>query len=143
VEIVKRLHQVVLHQVPIALEESRAKAIRPGAGVVLHGEKGSPDFVKGEGANQGGSLGPSEGGGSHQSEKVEGAGGVDGLPQESFEKIMKDPSLSGVGKNLVALAIVEILNLIFPKTARSAKVEIPRVFTIVNVYVAWSEFFFG
>lgn len=44
------------NKVPVLFEESRPEAIGSGAGVIIHGEEGSPNFVEGERADKGGSL---------------------------------------------------------------------------------------
>jgi hypothetical protein len=65
-EVMKALegfHKVMFDKVPIPFEESRAKAIRPRTGIVVHGEKGSTDFIKREGADEGGSLSGVQGSG--------------------------------------------------------------------------------
>jgi hypothetical protein len=51
--------------VPVPLEESRSKAIRPWTRVVIHSKKGSPDLFEGERSGQGRSLRRCEGGGGN------------------------------------------------------------------------------
>jgi hypothetical protein len=48
VEILEGGEEVVLDQVPVPLKEGGAKAVWSRAGVIVHGEKGSPDFLKEE-----------------------------------------------------------------------------------------------
>jgi hypothetical protein len=56
-------HEVVFDEVPVPFKESWAKAVWPRTGIVVHGEKGSTDFIKREGADEGGSLSGVQGGG--------------------------------------------------------------------------------
>jgi hypothetical protein len=57
VEIAKGFEEVVFNQIPVFLVEGRTETIRARAGVVVHGEKSIPNLIRGEGANQGGSMG--------------------------------------------------------------------------------------
>jgi hypothetical protein len=43
--------EVVFDEVPILFKESRAKAVRPWTGIVVHGEEGSTDFIQREGVD--------------------------------------------------------------------------------------------
>jgi hypothetical protein len=56
-------HEVVFDEVPVSFKESWAKVVRPRTGIVIHGEKGSTDFIKREGVDEGGSLSGIQGGG--------------------------------------------------------------------------------
>jgi hypothetical protein len=46
VEAREGIKEVCFDQVPILFEEGRPKAIRPGAGVVIHGKNGGTDLIK-------------------------------------------------------------------------------------------------
>jgi hypothetical protein len=57
VEVVQGLNEAKLDKVPELFEKSRTKTVRAGARVIIHGEKSSADFLKGERPNKGVSLG--------------------------------------------------------------------------------------
>jgi hypothetical protein len=56
VETSQKIYQSKFYELPVLFEESWAKTVRAGAGIVIHGEKGRPDFWEGKRFDQVGSL---------------------------------------------------------------------------------------
>jgi hypothetical protein len=66
VEAREGIKQILLNKVPILFEESRSETVRSRARIVVHGEKGSSNFFKGERADQGSCLRRREGSGGNK-----------------------------------------------------------------------------
>jgi hypothetical protein len=61
----------VLDKVPVFLEKIGTETIRPRAGIIVHGEEGVFDLIKGERANERGGLGRGNRGGLNKAGEVE------------------------------------------------------------------------
>jgi hypothetical protein len=123
----KGVHEGVLNQQPVFLEESWAEAIRSRTGIVVHGEKSRMDVVHGEGADEGGSLGGGERSGLNRVSKGNGVGGGKRGTQEIFVEGMKDRCFGRVRENGSPIRVLQGFDLVFPKAAGGAEMEVMRV----------------
>jgi hypothetical protein len=82
----------VLDKVPVFFEKKGTKAIRPRARVIVHGEEGISNLLKGERMDEGGSLGRGKRGRLDKGGKVEVITGRKGGPKKVFKEPMEDVS---------------------------------------------------
>jgi GTP cyclohydrolase II len=57
VEVHKRIQEILLDEVPVALVKGETKAVRAGTRVIIHREESTLDFLEGERAGVSDSLG--------------------------------------------------------------------------------------
>jgi hypothetical protein len=117
----------VLEKVPVFLEKTGTEAVRPRAGIIVHGEEGVFDFIEGERANERGSLGRGNRGGLNKGGEVKNIAGGEGGSKEVLEEPMEDGGFRRVGESDVPVVSLEILNLVFLKTAGGAEMEVARI----------------
>jgi hypothetical protein len=120
----------------VTLIEGWAKAIGAGARVIIHREKSSFDFLKGEGAGESGSLGGVDSGRCQKKWEVEVAGSPKGGTQKVFEKGVKDRGFSRVRGGEIAIIGLQAFNLILLEAPRSAEVE------VAGILIAESAIFY-
>jgi hypothetical protein len=114
--------------VPVPLEESRSKAIRPWTRVVIHSKKGSPDLFQGERPGQSRSLRRCEGGGGDKRSQVKLIKSGNRSSKKVFVKIMKNNGFSMMGEGDIAILILKVFSLVFSEANGGAKVKVAGVF---------------
>jgi hypothetical protein len=114
IEVIEGLEQLRFDEVPILFIEGRTEAIRTRTGVVVHGEEGSPDLIKGERVGKGCSLSGIQGCGGDKGGKVNDIGRGKWNTKQLPEEVVENSGFSSVGENRRAIIIIQEFDLVFP-----------------------------